>query len=238
MEAVFCRLSELAEEYEKRLFFRALEGSGSPAAVQALVPALTFFVFTFQDILRLNEQQIVDPALKAIARQHRAEDAGHQNWFLHDTRCLGVEPTLEWTFGRNHRPTRDTSYRLISEVFRASDDRVRVVVPMVLEATGHPFFSRVFRFFEKAGVDSPLKYFALAHWQVEEGHEMLQEAQGELLQKLVLPDVLRTECLEMMERMFEAMAAMVDDLRVRMLTAKAEHPVRRMVALQPDAALE
>jgi hypothetical protein len=228
----------MAEQYEKRPFFRALEELGSPAEVQALVPGLTFFVFAFQDILRLNEQQIVDPSLKAIARQHRAEDAGHQNWFLHDARCLGVEPNLEWTFGSSHRVTRDTSYRLVSEVFRASDDRVRVVVPMVLEAAGHPFFSRVFRFFENAGVDSPLKYFALSHWQVEEGHEMLQEAQGTFLQKLTLPEALRTECLEMMERMFETMATWIEDLRLGMQAAKPEHPVRRIVALQSDSAVQ
>lgn len=238
METVLSRLKVMAEEYEKRPFFRALEDFGSPAEVQALVPALTFFVFAFQDILRLNEQQIVDPSLKAIARQHRAEDAGHQNWFLHDARCLGVEPNLEWTFGSNHRVTRDTSYRLVSEVFRASDDRVRVVVPMMLEAAGHPFFSRVFRFFENSGVDSPLKYFALAHWQVEEGHEMLQTTQGKFLQQLTLPDTLRTECLQMMERMFEAMATMVDDLRLRMHAARAEQGVRRMVPPQPDSAVQ
>ncbi|HEY3253535.1 MAG TPA: hypothetical protein VGJ91_06290 [Polyangiaceae bacterium] len=228
----------MAKEYEKRQFFRALEEVGSPAEVQALVPALTFFVFAFQDILRLNEQQIVDPSLKVIARQHRAEDAGHQNWFLHDARCLGVEPNLEWTFSSNHRVTRDTSYRLVSEVFRASDDRVRVVVPMVLEAAGHPFFSRVFRFFENAGVDSPLKYFALTHWQIESGHEMLQEAQGSFLQSLTLPDALRSECLAMMERMFAAMATMVDDLRLRMQAARAEQPIRRSPALQPDSAVQ
>ena len=238
METVLSRLREMAKDYEKRPFFRALEEVGSPAQVQALVPALTFFVFAFQDILRLNEQQIVDPSLKAIARQHRAEDAGHQNWFLHDARCLGVEPNLEWTFGSNHRVTRDTSYRLVSEVFRASDDKVRVVVPMLLEAAGHPFFSRVFRYFENAGVDSPLKYFALSHWQVEEGHEMLQEAQGTVLQELTLSDTLRTECLEMMTRMFEAMATMIEDLRVRMQAAGAEPAVRRVGALQADLAVQ
>ena len=238
MEAVFSRLSQMAVAYEKRPFFRALEGVGSPAEVQQLVPALTFFVFAFQDILRLNEEQIVDPSLKAIARQHRAEDAGHQSWFLHDARCLGVEPNLEWTFGNNHRVTRDTSYRLISEVFRASDDRVRVVVPIVLEAAGHPFFSRVFRFFENAGIDSPLKYFALSHWQVEQGHEMLQEAQGTYLRELNLPDGLRRECLEVIERIFAAMATMVDDLTLRMQAAKPEHPVRRTAGAQPDSAVQ
>jgi hypothetical protein len=238
VEVVLSRLREMAEEYEKREFFRALEEIGSPEEVQALVPALTFFVFAFQDILRLNEQQIEDPSLKAIARQHRAEDAGHQNWFLHDARSLGVEPNLEWTFSSNHRVTRDTSYRLISEVFRASDDRVRVVVPMMLEAAGHPFFSRVFRFFDNARVDSPLKYFALSHWQVEEGHEMLQEAQSTFFQKLILPDALRTECFEMMTRMFDAMATMIEDLRLRMQAARPAHAARRVMVAQPNSAVQ
>jgi hypothetical protein len=231
VEAVFCRIAELAAQYEQRPFFRLIEGTGDPVEVKAMIPALTFFVFAFQDILRLNEQQIVVPLLKAIARQHRAEDAGHQTWFLHDARCLGVEPDVEWTFGHEHRATRDTSYRLMSEVFRASDDRVRVVVPIVLEATGHPFFCRVFRFIDSAGITSTLKYFSLGHWQVEEAHGMLQEAQATCLHELVLPEGLRTECLRMVERVFEAMAAMVDDLHLRMLASRVDDPTTRTVPL-------
>jgi hypothetical protein len=238
VEAVFSRISELADQYDEQPFFRLLESAAGPAQVEALVPALAFFVFAFQDMLRLNEEQMVDPALKAIARKHRAEDAGHQNWFLHDARCLGVEPDVEWTFGQQQRPTRDTSYQLISEVFRASDDRVRVVIPMVLEAAGHPFFRRVFRFFENAGVQAELKYFALSHWQVEEGHEMLQDAQSAYLRELQLPAELRAECLQMVERMFAAMATMVSDLNARMRAPKPEHRGRRKAPLHVDAALE
>jgi hypothetical protein len=227
VEAVFSRISELAEQYEEHPFFALLDGSAGSAQVEVLVPALTFFVFAFQDMLRLNEEQMLDPVLKSIARKHRAEDAGHQNWFLHDARCLGVEPDVEWTFGHHQRATRDTPYQLISEVFRASDDRVRVVIPMVLEAAGHPFFCRVFRFFERAGVSSELKYFALSHWQVEEGHEMLQDAQATYLRELPLPAELQVECLQMIERMFAAMATMVSDLHARMRAPKPEQRGRR-----------
>lgn len=223
MEAVFSRISELARQYEQHGFFKRLDGAGSPPEVRALVPALTFFVFAFQDMLRLNEQQMVDSELKTIARQHRAEDAGHQDWFLHDARRLGVEPGVEWTFGREHRATRDASYRLISEVFRASDDRVRVVMPIVLEAAGHPFFSRVFRFFERSGVDARLKYFAAEHWQVEEGHEMLQDSQSTTLRRLALPEHLRAECFRMVERMFDAIGGMIDDLHDRIHRSRIEH---------------
>lgn len=238
MKAVFCRISELADQHESRPLFRLLEGSARPPEVQVLVSALTFFVFAFQDVLRLNEKQMVDPALKAIARQHRAEDAGHQRWFLHDARRLGVEPDIEWAFGREHRVTRDTSYRLIAEVFRASDDRVRVLVPLVLEAAGHPFFSRVFRFFENAGVSGTFKYFARTHWEVEESHAMLQQDQGRLLHELQLPDDLRAECHAMIERMFQAMGTLVDDLWRRMVAAQAEHPDRRAVPNLASAALD
>lgn len=239
MKAVFSRISELAERYEDQEFFALLDGAAGPAQVEALVPALAFFVFAFQDMLRLNEERMTDPVLQAIARKHRAEDAGHQNWFLHDARRLGVEPDVEWTFGSPQRPTRDTSYELIAEVFRASDDRVRVVIPMVLEAAGHPFFRRVFRFFERAGVSQELKYFALSHWQVEEGHEMLQDAQTAYLEELELPEALRAECLQLVERMFAAMARMVADLHARMRAPRPEHrSVRRKPASRIDAALE
>ena len=234
MEAVFSRINELSKLHDQRLFFQLLDGPGSPAEVRALVPALTFFVFAFQDILRLNERQMTDPELLAVARQHRAEDAGHQSWFLQDARTLDVELNIERLFGADHRVTRDTSYRLVSEVFRASDDRVRIVIPIVLEATGHCFFRRVYRFIESAGLGTSLKYFGERHWQVEEGHEMLQEGQSDVLRKLALSPALRAECIQSIERMFIAMATMVDDFHARMRAAKTEPAALETVA--PEAA--
>src|SRR5690606_38185151 len=128
-------------------------------------------VFAFQDMLRLNHERMQDPALRKIARQHRSEDAGHEVWFLSDMRKLGVERDIAWLFSEDHRGTRDPSLQLIAEVLGAVDDRQRLAIPLVLEAGGHAFFSRVFGFFERCGVTQKLEYFAETHWEVEMGHD-------------------------------------------------------------------
>src|SRR6185312_10890845 len=106
-------------------------------------PRLAFWVMSFQDILRLNEQMVNDPVLKRIARHHRDEDLGHERWFLEDIAKLTGGPlTISALYGRASASTRDAAYQLITEVYRATDDRLRIVLVLVLESTGHVFFGR------------------------------------------------------------------------------------------------
>lgn len=226
MIQVLASIREAANEFEKRPYFRLLEGAGTAGDVATLVSGATFFVFAFQDMLRLNHERVQDTALRKIAQQHRREDAGHEIWFLNDMRKLGVQRDIAWLFSNAHRATRDASLQLIAEVLRTDDDRQRIVIPLVLEAGGGVFFSRVFRFFDRCGIKEDLEYFAESHWQVEKGHEMFEEAQAESVRSIVLDDVTRQLSIEMTHRMFAALTLMVDDI-----CAQIEAQRRRSIAV-------
>ncbi len=227
MMQVLSAIQETAKEFEKRPYFRLLEGPGSPRDVQILVPAATFFVFAFQDMLRLNHERVRDDDLKQIARQHRMEDAGHELWFINDMRKLGVERDIPWIFSKHHRATRDASLELIGEILHAEDDYQRIAIPLVLEAGGHVYFSRIFHFFKRCGVDLDLEYFAEAHWQVEQAHEVFDADHSQKLERIQLSGMARKRTIDMAGRMFQSMTRMVDDIH-------AQIEASRQGASRPD----
>ncbi len=162
-------------ELDREPFLQHLDRSASVDDVRRFVPHLYFYVYAFQDVLRLTADLTRDPELAVVTRHHRAEDAGHELWFAYDAIALGCERELSWVFGPEHRATRDVAYRLVTEVIRADDDRVRLVVPLVLEAAGSLFFYRVIGALERSGFDRPLRYFARQHQQVEADHEIFKD---------------------------------------------------------------
>lgn len=153
-------------------FIANLESSSAVDEVRAFVPQLYFYVFAFQDVLRIAYERVNDPRLREIARRHRDEDAGHEGWFALDVEELGCTRDVVWIFGAEHQPTRDFSYELLAELLHTSDDRVRVVFPLILEATGSIFFFRVIDLLERAGFRGRLRYFARSHQQVEAEHDI------------------------------------------------------------------
>jgi len=215
-------------------FFRRLESPGTLADAQTFVPALTFFVLCFQDVLRLNEQRFRDPRLRALAQVHRREDANHEQWFLEDVRALGLQLDLGELFSPAHAPTRDASYAVMSEVHRADDDVTRLALILVLESTGEAFFSRVPRYVERirTGWDK-LRYFSRAHADVEQGHQLLEREIQEQIDRLALAastDV-AASARAMVARTYAAMTSMVQGFEARI----AGEASREVVTLELPA---
>lgn len=215
MQVVLSEIDYRQEEFSKLPFFKHLENSTRLQDAEIFAPGLSFFVLTFQDILRLNEAKISTPALRPIVHQHRQEDLGHDVWFLHDLHQLGVTCDAELLFGKEYQVTRDTSFAIISEIFQASDDRVRLAIPLALEAMGHPFFSRVHQFFKRSKFRGQLKYFSKEHFQLEQSHEMFEDEMDVQLRSIELPDHIRAEALGVVARTFDAVTHMLNTLHHR-----------------------
>jgi hypothetical protein len=226
MKIVLSEIESRQKKFAELPFFKRLEKSNRLRDAEVFAPGLSFFVLTFQDILRLNESKISDPVLRPIVQHHRQEDLGHDAWFLYDLRQLGKTCDAELLFGKEYEVTRDASFEIISEIFQASDDRVRLVIPLALEAMGNPFFSRVHQFFKRSGFKGQLRYFSKEHFLIEQSHEMFKGEIDAQVNAIELPIALRTEALEVVERTFDAVARIVNALDQRI--AQLDVPSREL----------
>lgn len=222
MRTVREHLDASQQAFAQHPFFAELERERPLAERLSFVPKLTFWVLAFQDVLRLNEARVQDPAMRRIARHHLKEDSGHDRWFLQDLAALGQrEPRLTELFGPAHAAVRDASFALMSEVYRAADDRERVLLLFALEATGHVFFERVSVPVARLGKDLGLKYFSDYHLEVEKAHAVFEGQVEDRFFSQPLTDAERASALALLERCFAAFTAMFDAL-TRELQAPGE----------------
>jgi len=210
--AIEARRQRLAAEP----FLRSLEASSSVEDLRAFVPHLYFWVFAFQDMLRLAAERVHDPELRELARRHREEDAGHEQWFATDAEELGCARDVVWVFGADHQTTRDVSYELVAEILHATDDRLRLVFPLALEAMGSVFFPRVVAMLERAGFRGRLRYFARSHQHIEESHDIFTGESNKALDSITLEPVVYDQAIALVERCFahgERLAAHLESHR-------------------------
>ncbi len=222
-------------EFAKHPFFTELRMDRPLEQIAAFAPRLAFWVMTFQDILRLNEQMVQDPALKRIARHHRDEDLGHERWFLEDIAKLTGGPlTISALYGRASTSTRDAAYRLITEVYRAADDRLRIVLVLVLESTGHVFFGRT-AMLTNAMVNSPqkLKYFSDFHLHIEQAHEVFEAQMEAQIRGIPMTPQLVDEAIALVDRAYSAFDSMFHGLRDEL--SQHRDKMEEVVRAQPPA---
>jgi hypothetical protein len=221
MKPVLDSIEAMTRAFANLEYFRILEGPPQRSDVEIMARGLSFFVLSFQDMLRINANKVKDPAFAAIVSAQRNGDAGHDNWFLSDLKRLGIEPNVRWLFGKSHERTRDTAYEIISELHSAPDDCSRVVVGLVLEATSSEYFSRVHHFFAGLGLVDGYRFFGREHWQAEQGHDPLEGATRAQHEAITLSESSRQHALATAARVFRSVSHMCDDLAARMLDARA-----------------
>jgi hypothetical protein len=221
MKSVLDSIEAMTKAFANLEYFRILEGPPQRSDVEIMARGLSFFVLSFQDMLRINADKVKDPAFTAIVLAQRDGDAGHDNWFLSDLRRLGIEPNVRWLFGKSHERTRDTAYEIIAELHAAPDDCSRVVVGLVLEATSSEYFRRVHHFFAGLGLVDGYRFFGREHWQAEQGHDALEGASRAQLEAVTLSESTRQQALATAARVFRSVSHMCEDLADRMLEARA-----------------
>jgi hypothetical protein len=213
MKLVELHIARRQAEFTKHPFFAKVGEKPAAREMRSFAPDLTFWVMAFQDILRLNARLTADVQMRRIVRHHLAEDAGHDRWFLDDLAALQVpQPDVASLFSKQHRPTRDAAYALMSEVFRVSDDRLRVILIKTLESAGHVFFERVSSKDPDGDDLAQLKYFSLSHLEVERSHEVFEREMAETISSIQLPSSLRSQAMELVDRCYVAFGSMFDAL--------------------------
>jgi len=218
-------------------FLRRLEsGEATMEDGRQFAADLTFWVMTFQDILRLNRSRMRQSTLSEIVEQHLREDSGHEKWFWHDVRALSVLRSAEWYFGEECARVRELSLELASEVFRSEHDELRVALILSLEATGEEFFPRVVSYFERCNLGHDLKYFAQTHREVERNHEVFETKTHEALARLQLDAERRAEALGLVTRVFAAFEELASFLEQRILDKTGHQSEGAVTKYLRDAA--
>ncbi len=222
MKRVLELIEECKRSYARHAFSVCLEGTGDVEDARAFVPGMTFFVLTLQDLLRINAANVQAPFLAEVATRHHLEDSGHEAWFLHDMRLLGEERDLAWVFGPDQRIARDLSYALIGEIYRATDDRVRVALAIAIEATGEVIVSRAYHFIADGAANATMQYFSIRHNEMKLDRDMLGADRSRGLANTQLPSSVYEECAAMVERVFAALTQMTEDLHGRILKSRRQ----------------
>jgi hypothetical protein len=213
MKVVEAHVAKRQVDFSKHAFFSEHRSRTGLWGLLSFAPDLTFWVMAFQDILRLNASLTRDPQLRKIVRHHWAEDTGHDRWFLDDLAAMQIPaPDLRWLFSDRHSPTRDTAYALVSEVYRTTDDRLRLVLVKTLESAGHVFFGRIAAIVERAGLTKMLKYFSFSHLEVEKNHQVFEEQMARIVSGIKLSAKLRAEAKQLVDRCYTAFGTMFDAL--------------------------
>jgi hypothetical protein len=213
MKRIQREIARRQSEFANHEFFGRFEDERTFPEGMAFAPTLTFWVMAFQDILRMNEDQMTDPKMRKIARHHRAEDAGHQLWFLADLATLGnASIDVPDVFGEEHEATRRAAYALVSEVFRATDDRLRVVLLLTLESAGHIFFERVASYADTHGFDDKLQYFSSSHLEVEQNHKVFEDKMNAEIEAMEFPPEIWAEAMKLTDRVYGAFNTMFNAL--------------------------
>jgi hypothetical protein len=216
MKRVEAYIAKRQQEFRSHAFFAEERLSADLRGGLSFAADLTFWVMTFQDILRLNATLTRDPKIRRIVRHHRAEDAGHERWFLDDLAQMQVPaPDVRWLFGERHAPTRDAAFALMSEVHRATDDRLRLVLVHTLESAGHVFFGSVAAAVERAGWTKALKYFSFSHLEVEKNHQVFEDEIARTVSAIKLDAETRAEAKQLVDRCYAAFGSMFDAITSR-----------------------
>jgi len=205
-------------------FIQRLDGEANRAEFMALLPRLGFFVFAFQDVLRIATRRSTDPELHPLIESMERNDSGHEQWYLEDLQALGIELRVSDLFSRDNAVTRDVAYELLGAVESASDDYSRLALILCLEEAAQQFFKRVSTYARRAGITRRLRYFGGEHLLAEESHEVFEDAAQKQLNALVIAPAARAAVSGAVERTFHAMTRFADDLH-RTMIAVAEVPV-------------
>ncbi|HZI14191.1 MAG TPA: hypothetical protein VE153_27735 [Myxococcus sp.] len=243
MKSIQQYLTNKQAEFSQHAFFTRLAQRAPLSEVLPFAKSMSFWIMSFQDILRLNETRVTDPELKKIAYSHKAEDAGHELWFLNDLITLEDQlPDIRFLFGRSHAETRDASYALVAEVFQAQSDAERIALVLALESTGHVFFERIATYLEETGYPryNEFRYFSRKHLDVELDHEVFEDEKEALIENLPMTPAQEQACMALVDRIYVAFTTMFDHLETitrRTTTQPAPAPQRTFTQPQNTNAV-
>ncbi len=178
MQSIFKMIEEEKAKLSQHELIEWLGNSNQPLT---FVPAMTFFVLGFRDVLsyvkRKNPKDIWDHSINV----HCEEDANHWLWFIEDLQKIGVSETtwgndftqlLTSTWSEAGYSSRDMVYTLIHYAKTNTDPFVNLAMIESLEAAFAIFINALMPQIEKRGWQTELRYFGSRHHEDESNHAL------------------------------------------------------------------
>lgn len=219
MYSLYDYLETKENRFEEHLFFRKLESINSLNQLAPMAQQIAFWVMSFQDLLEFNVKKIQDCKLKELLRLHQSEDAGHEEWFLHDLSAMAIEePGIRTLYSEQHMPIRGTTYAIFAKVFEARNDHERIALLLTIESAAKVFFSKISHFSERLQASKKLKYFSNHHLAAEENHESLDQEMDEFLSQMWLADASKQAVHEIVDYVYMNFSTMFDHFNTTLTT--------------------
>jgi hypothetical protein len=213
MQTIQNYLTNKQLQFTQHQFFQQLTDETTLEQFAAVASRLSFWVMSFQDLLRLNEERINHDEIRSIVRKHRLEQSGHEHWFVSDVNDMECKIlTLQSIYSRNYAATRDATYALMSEVFQARNDYERIVLLLTLESTSNIFLRFTVDFVEALSYSSSLRYFSKYNLEFERNYTIFAEKLTEHFVEVQLTQDEEAHILKMIDRIYTAFNLMFDGL--------------------------
>lgn len=212
------RVIAAIESEGKRVAAHPLFSRLEKEPIERLVPVLGynigFWIMGFQDVLKIVDDAVQSPELKVYSKHHRDEDTGHHVWFVNDLAKLGygAGSRVFSFFEPRNLTTRMVAYKIFSEIFNLTDDRLRVAFLITLESSGHVFFGRMNDYVSRRGLGKDLKFFGQHHIDVETEHTVFSDDSEARIHALELEDDLAREGVAMARRVHELFLGLADEI--------------------------
>lgn len=213
MQTIQNYLANKQFQFTQHQFFQQLTDDTTLEQFASVASRLSFWVMSFQDLLRLNEERITNDEIRNIVRKHRLEQIGHEHWFVSDVKDMECKIiTLQSIYSRNCATTRDATYALMSEVFQAQNDYERIVLLLTLESTSNIFLGFTVDFVDTVSYSSSLRYFSNYHLEFEKNYTFFEEKLTDYFAEVQLTQDEEEHILKMIDRVYHAFNLMFDGL--------------------------
>lgn len=178
MQTIFTLINDEKNNLKKHELFEWMSTCERPLS---FVPAMTFFVLGFRDVLSYLKRATPKDFWDHTINVHCEEDAHHWLWFIEDMTKIGVKETgwggdfsklLKTTWSEENFASRNMIYNLIHNAKNTTDPFVHLALIESLEAAFAVFINTLMPQIEKRNWQNTLRYFGSRHHDDEANHAL------------------------------------------------------------------
>lgn len=221
MKKVLDLIQNKKQEFASLPLFEFMKDSKiDPKQRLSFAPCGAHFVMSFADLNKyVFREDSPSNRLQELINSHTYEDDHHLMWFLEDLEKLGFAHTLSFPdalrflWGEQTKHTRQLSYRLAGYALQA-EPLLKLVIIETIEALGNVFFSCTTQVALELQeiTKQEYRYFGNVHLNVEKGHTTGTSDVNKLLEDIQLTEETRKEAFELVEKVFQVFAELVNEL--------------------------